>query len=209
DAISLIQTSEGGLSEISNMIIRLRELAIQSASDTITDNERKFSNIEFQNLKEEIQRIADSSDFNGIKLLNGMGGLLEFQIGIHNNPMNDRLTYDGSIINAGLSGLGLEELDIVSKISSQICIQSLDDAIVKVNGYRAGLGAKQNRLNSTIRNLEIGDENISSANSRIRDVDVAQETADLAKNNILLQAGVAVLGQANQTPGIALKLLNG
>lgn len=209
DAISLIQTSEGGLSEISNMIIRLRELSIQAASDSITDSERKFSNIEFQNLKDEIQRIADSAEFNGTRLLNGMGGTLEFQIGIRNNPIQDRLTYDGTDLNATMTGLGIQELDIGHKISAQSGITTLDDALVKVNGYRAALGAKQNRLTSTIRNLEVTDENISAANSRIRDVDVAQETADLTKNNILLQAGVAVLSQANQTPNIAMKLLNG
>ncbi|MBF0311829.1 MAG: flagellin FliC [Oligoflexia bacterium] len=209
DAISLIQTSEGGLSEISTMVIRLRELAVQASTDTITDSERKFSNIEFQNLKDEIQRIADSSEFNGTRLLNGMGGLLEFQIGIRNNPLQDRLTYDGTEINATMMGLGVQELDIGHKMTAQNGISVLDDALVRINGFRAALGAKQNRLTSTIRNLEVTDENISAANSRIRDVDIAQETADLTKNNILLQAGAAVLSQANQTPSIALKLING
>ncbi|MBF0362270.1 MAG: flagellin FliC [Oligoflexia bacterium] len=207
DAIGMIQTSEGGLNEISAMVIRLRELAIQSSSDTIGDTERRFSNIEFQNLKDEIDRIANSAEFNGIKLLNGGGGVMEFQIGLHNNPALDRLVYDGTFINASTATLGVAETDISTKVGSQMAIQSLDDSLVLVNGYRANLGAKQNRLSSIIRNLEVNEENLSAANSRIRDVDLAQETAEMTKNNILLQAGVSVLGQANQTPGVALKLL--
>lgn len=207
DAIGLIQTAEGGLSEISNMLIRLRELAIQAASDTVGDKERQFSNIEFQNLKDEIERIARSSEFNGTKLLDGTQGLLEFQIGVHNDPINDRLRYDGSEIDATLGALGVIETDIGTKLGAQTSIKTIDNALVQVNGYRASLGAKQNRLNSTVRNLEMSDENLSSANSRIRDVDVATESAALTKNQVLTQAGVAVLAQANNAPNVALKLL--
>lgn len=207
DSISLIQTAEGGLSEVSNLLIRLRELAIQTASDTIGDKERGFSNIEFQNLKEEIERISQSTEFNGIKLINGTGGMLEFQIGVNNDPVLDRLNYDTVASDASLMSLGVAESDVSSKLGAQTTIKKLDDALVKVSGIRANLGAKQNRLTSTINNLEVNDENMSAANSRIRDVDMASETADLTKNQILMQSGTAVLSQANQFPTVALKLL--
>lgn len=207
DGISLVQTAEGGLSEVSNIIIRLRELAVQAASDTVGDTERSFSNIEFEQLKEEIQRISKSSEFNGTKLLDGQGGLLEIQIGIGNNPFNDRLKYDGSIINSTLESLGLSAESVATQENAQMSLQRLDDALVQVNGFRAELGALQNRLTSVGNNLGVTEENFSQANSRIRDVDVAAETAKLTKNQILNQAGVSVLSQANQAPNFALKLL--
>lgn len=207
DAISLIQTSEGGLSEISNIVIRLRELAVQAASDTIGDTERGFTDVEFQNLKEEIDRISKAAEFNGIKVLDGSGGMLEFQVGTRNDPMLDRLRYDGSQANATLAALGLTAESVASKEGAQVTLKKLDDALVQINGTRADLGALQNRLSSTINNLGISDENLSAANSRIRDVDVAAETADMTRNNILVQSGVSVLSQANQFPNIALKLL--
>ncbi len=208
DAISMLQTAEGGLNEISNIIIRLRELAVQAASDTVGTQERSFSDIEFQNLKEEIDRIAKSSDFNGIKLLDGSGGRLEFQVGIKNDPVLDRLIYDGTGSDATLQTLNLALETVSSKEGAQTTLKKLDDALVHINGVRANFGALQNRLQSTTTNLEISDENLSAANSRIRDVDVAAETADMTKNNILLQAGVSVLAQANQAPNTALKLLS-
>lgn len=209
DAISLIQTAEGGLNEVSSIIIRLRELAVQSANDTLGTTERKFSDIEFQNLKEEIDRIARSAEFNGIKLLDGTGGRLEFQVGIKNDPILDRLTYDGTGSDATLASLGLSAETIASKEGAQATLKKLDDALVQVNGVRANMGALQNRLTSTVNNLGVSDENLSAANSRIRDVDVADETAQMTKNNILVQAGASVLSQANQAPNVALKLLQG
>ncbi|MDA9189747.1 flagellin [bacterium] len=207
DAISLIQTAEGGLSEVSNIVIRLRELAIQAATDTIGEQERGFSNIEFQNLKEEIDRISQVMSFNGKKLLNGTGGVMEFQIGIFNDPSLDRLRFDSSSADATLDSLGLSAESIGSKEGAQISLERLDNALVKINGTRANLGAIQNRLTSTIQNIQVSDENLSAANSRIRDADFADETARLAKNNILLQAGTSVLSQTNSNPSIALKLL--
>ena len=209
DGISLIQTAEGGLSEISNIVIRLRELSVQAASDTVGDTERGFSDIEFQQLKEEIQRISSSSEFNGRKLLDGSGGLVEIQVGAGNDPINDRIRYDGTQVSATIDFLGLSNEQVSSKQGAQIALERLDDALVQVNGVRANLGALQNRLTSTIQNLGITEENFSEANSRIRDVDVAAETADMTKNNILNQAGISVLAQANQAPTYALKLLNG
>ena len=209
DAVSLLQTAEGGMNEISNIIIRLRELSVQAASDTVGVTERGYSDIEFQNLKEEIDRISKSTEFNGIKLLDGSGGKLEFQVGTKNDPVLDRLHYDGSTADASLTALGLEVDGVSTKEGAQAALQKLDDALVHINGTRANFGALQNRLQSTQNNLEISDENLSAANSRIRDVDVASETADMTKNNILLQAGISVLSQANQAPNTALKLLNG
>jgi flagellin len=208
DGISMVQTAEGGLSEISNIIIRLRELAVQSASDTVGNTERSFSDIEFQQLKEEIQRISTASEFNGRKLLDGTSGLVEIQVGSKNNPLEDRIRYDGASVVATLESLGLGGEAVSSKESAQLALQRLDDALVSVNGVRANLGALQNRLGSVIETLGITEENFSEANSRIRDVDVAAETADLTKNQILTQSGVSVLAQANQAPTYALKLLN-
>ena len=207
DAISLVQTAEGGLNEISSIIIRLRELSIQAASDTVGDQERGFSDIEFKNLLDEIKRISEVSEFNGKKLLNGTGGLFEFQVGIHNDPTNDRIKFDANQTDATLEALALTGESIASKQGAQVSLAKLDDALVRINGTRADLGALQNRLQSASNTLAISEENMSAANSRIRDVDVAQETAEMAKNNILAQAGVSVLAQANQAPNFALKLL--
>lgn len=207
DAISLIQTAEGGLSEISNIIIRLRELSVQSANDTLGADERRFADIEFQNLKEEIDRIARSNEFNGLKLLDGTSGRMEFQVGINNDPVLDRLSYDGTGSDATLASLGLSAETVGSKEGSQASLKKLDDALVQVNGVRANLGALQNRMQSTVNNLGVNEENLSAAKSRIRDVDIASESAEMTKNNILMQAGASVLGQANQTPNIALSLL--
>jgi flagellin len=207
DGISLIQTAEGGLNEVSNIVIRLRELAVQAASDTVGDTERKFSDIEFQNLKDEIQRISKSSEFNGRSLLDGTGGVVEIQVGIHNDPTNDRLKYDAVEVDSTLETLGINGETISNKEGAQLSLAKLDEALVRINSNRANLGALQNRLQSASNSLAITEENFSAANSRIRDVDVASETADLAKNNILTQAGVSVLAQANQATNMALKLI--
>lgn len=207
DAISMVQVAEGGLSEISNIVIRLRELAVQAASDTVGDTERGFTNNEFQKLKDEIDRISRASEFNGIKLLDGTGGMLEFQIGVNNDPILDRLSFDGVNNAATLQALGLTGETVQTKQGAQTSLKRLDDALIRINGIRANLGATQNRLSSTINNLSVTDENLSTAKSRIRDVDVAMESADLAKNNILVQSGMSVLAQANQVPQMALKLI--
>jgi flagellin len=207
DGISLIQTAEGAINEVSNIIIRLRELSIQAASDTVGDEERSFSNIEFQSLLDEIDRISEVSEFNGRKLLDGTGGLVEIQVGIHNDPTNDRIRFESSSTDTTLKSIGLFGENIESKEGAQLSLSKLDGALLRINGTRANLGALQNRLQSASSTIAIAEENMSGANSRIRDVDVASETADLTKNNILSQAGVSVLAQANQAPNFALKLL--
>jgi flagellin len=208
DGISMIQVTEGGLNEISNMIIRLRELSIQAASDTIGDKERSFTDREFQALKSEMQRIADSTNFNGNPLLNGHAGIFEIQVGVNNNPMSDRIVYNAENANVTLESLGLVGESVATKVGAQTSLSALDESLMKVNSVRADLGAMQNRLQSTTNSLAISDENLSAANSRIRDADLAQEVSDMTKNNILMQAGISVLGQANSQAQSALKLLS-
>jgi len=207
DGISMIQTAEGGMNEVSNILVRLRELSVQAASDTIGDQERKFTNLEFQQLTTEIDRIANSSTFNGKELLTGNGDKLEFQVGVNDNESTDRVSYDPSLTNITAGDLGVGSLGITSKVDAQENLSKLDKAIEKVNGSRASLGALQNRLQSTINNLEVRVENLSAANSRIRDADVAVESSKLQKANILTQAGTTVLAQANVSKQAALKLL--
>ncbi|OUR97015.1 flagellin [Halobacteriovorax marinus] len=207
DGISLIQTAEGGLSEIGNILIRMRELSVQSASDTVGDSERKFTNLEYQNLKQEIERISQVTEFNGKKLLNGEGDKLDFQIGINNNDFEDRISYASDFTVSTMAGLGVASLDVSSKDSSQNALMTLDDAIENVSGQRAFLGATQNRLTSTVNNLQVTSENLSAANSRIRDTDFAASTAKNTKLNILKNAGTSVLAQANSQGQAALKLI--
>jgi len=207
DGISLIQTAEGSMNEIGNILIRMRELSIQGSSDTIGDTERGFIDKEIQHLKEEIDRISNSTEFNGTKLLNGTSPPLDIQIGVNNNAALDRFVFDSPSRNTTLAAMGLESLSTMTKETSQENLGMLDAAIVKLSENRAGLGALQNRLGSAINNLNIYRENIEAANSRIRDTDMAEETSELTKENILTQANIAVLGQANQNPQLALKLL--
>jgi flagellin len=207
DGTSLIQVSEGGLNEISNMIVRLRELSIQAASDTIGDTERQFTDREFQSLKQEVDRIANVTQFNGIPLLNGKAGIFEIQVGTHNNPILDRIVYNGERSDASVDALKLGGESVATKQGAQLSLSVIDDALIRVNSIRADMGALQNRLGSTINNLAIGDENLSAANSRIRDTDFAEEVSEQTKNNILMQSGISVLSQANSTNQSALKLL--
>lgn len=207
DGISLVQTAEGGLNEVSNVLIRLRELAIQAASDTIGDTERKFLDVEYQQLKSEVQRITETTTFNNTDLLNGTGGVIDVQVGVHNDPFKDRISFNASAANSSLESLGIFAESVATKEAAQVSISRVDDAIVSVNAIRANFGALQNRLQSTVNNLGVFDENLSAANSRIRDTDVAEETAELTRNNILLQSGMSVLKQANSSQEMALSLL--
>ncbi len=208
DGVSMIQVAEGGLQEVSNILIRLRELGVQAASDTVGPIERQLINVEYQQLLDEIDRIADSTEFNGTPLLSGTGAVLDFQVGTRNDPNIDRLSFDASKADANSAALGVNLTTVADKASSQNALSAIDEAIVAVSATRADFGAMQNRLQSTINNLSISLENMQAANSRIRDVDVAEETAEMTKQNILMQAGTSVLAQANQTSKNALQLLN-
>jgi flagellin len=206
DGISLVQVTEGGLNEISNILVRLRELSVQAASDTIGDTERAFTDREFQSLKQEIQRISESTNYNGTQVLAGREQPIDIQVGIYNTG-NDRLSYDTKFADSRLEALGIAEEAVTSKLGAQTSLAKIDFGLKQVNEVRSTLGAMQNRLASTVNNLSIYDENLSAANSRIRDVDVAEESSELVKQNILQQAGVSVLAQANSSQQQALKLL--
>ena len=207
DGISMIQTAEGGMNEVGNILVRFRELSIQAASDTISDTERGFIDKEVQQLHSEVDRIAKSTEFNGHKLLNGEGEALEIQVGVNNDPGLDRFQYEPGKTNITTDSLGIAGLSVKDKASAQQNLTSIDHAISQVSANRAEMGALQNRLQSTVSNLNVYDENLSAARSRIRDVDMASETAELTKQNILSQAGTSVLSQANQNNQLALKLL--
>lgn len=237
DAVSMVQVAEGGLEEITNIMVRLRELSIQAASDTIGSSERDFLNREFMALKDEIDRIAMSTEFNGTRLLTGNKELepellvghnrspLEIQVGkdyflgadsLENPNPTNIIRMDFDRMNATTDGEGSLEIgsaqneagtNLLTKFDAQRSISRLDDAMQKVNSYRASLGALQNRFVSTDRNLGVAIENLGAARSRIQDADFASETAEYTQLNILQQAGVSVLAQANQVPNIALQLL--
>ncbi len=207
DGISMVQTAEGGLNEIGNIITRLRELGIQAASDTVGDTERGFVDKEVQQLKNEMQRIASVTTWGKTKLLDGSSPVFDFQVGIYNNDVEDRISFDSSANVATIDALGLAGLDYTSKQGAQAALESLDSAQTNVNGMRSNLGALQNRLQSTVQNLLVAEENMSASNSRIRDTDVAEASSELARNNILLQASTSTLAQANQSNSVALSLI--
>jgi len=214
DGVSLLQTAEGAMNEVSGILTRMRELAVQSANATVGTTERGFLDDEFASLTAEIDRIAEVTEFNGTSLLDGSvaTGGLSFQVGIQATT-NDSISVSLEDMHAtalgnatGVTG-GLSALDISSVTGAQDALAVIDQAISDVSDRRAGLGSVQNRLQITISNLSSARENLAAANSRIRDVDVAEETASMTRNNILMQAGVAVLAQANQLPSMALSLI--
>ncbi|MEM1416064.1 MAG: flagellin [Myxococcota bacterium] len=211
DAVSMLQTGEGALNEVSGILIRMRELTVQSATDTVTDTQRGYLDQEFQALEAEIDRIASVTEFNGVNLLGGSATGLQFQVGV-NNTSGDRITFSFGDVRStalGSSGSGgtISAQAITSQSGAQSTISVLDAAIGDISSLRSDIGATENRLQITVANLSSARENISAANSRIRDVDVAEETAALTRNNILQQAGVSMLAQANQSPQLALSLL--
>ena len=205
DGISLTQTGEGALNEVSSILIRMRELAIQSSNGTVSGADRTTLNEEFGDLIEEIDRIAKSTTFNGVSLLDGTGSTITFQVGVGTTAGVDTIQLSTSDTLA--STLGLSSLDIGSTGFPTVAISTLDVAINSVSRVRGELGAAQNRLTTTIANLQIQSENLSAAESRIRDVDVAVETAALTRNSILQQAAISILSQANTQPQAALQLL--
>jgi len=206
DGISLVQTAEGGMNEVSNILIRMRELGVQAASDTVGDTERGFINKEYASLKSEVDRIAGSTNFNGTQLLSGAGKDLTFHVGAFAGEEN-KIHYDTSSTNVKTDALGISGLDVLSKDSAADSLAQVDSAITKLNENRSSLGALQNRLHSTSNSLGVAVENMSEAKSRIADTDIAAETSALMKNSILQNAGIAVLSQANSQPQAAMKLL--
>ncbi len=206
DGISLVQTAEGALNEVSGALIRMRELAVQAASGTLGNEERGYLNDEFDALIAEIDRIADVTEFNGTALLDGTASAgITFQVGLDDVSAD---TISASIVDTHASaigsGTGLAAQSISSATGAGDSLAVIDDAIQDISGVRGDLGAAQNRLSITVNNLATQRENLSAANSRIRDVDVARETVNMTRSQILMQAGVAVLAQADQLPAMAV-----
>jgi len=206
DGLSLAQTAEGALGEVSNILSRMRELAMQSSNGTLSANDRTTIDAEFEELKSEINRIATETEFNGTALLEGTNTAITIQVGIDAGETIQLAMVD---VQTGATGLNVAALDTADQANAIIALGAIDTAIDTVNGARGTLGAGQNRLSSTLRSILNVRENLSAAESRIRDVDVASETADLTKNSIMQQAAVSVLQQANTQPQVALSLLQG
>jgi flagellin len=207
DGISFAQVAEGGLTEIGNIMVRLRELAIQASSDTVGDKERSYINREAQSLIQEVDRIANVTTYNGTPLLNGQAkSELEIQVGIRNDT-SDRIKFNAKENDVRAGTLGVKSLDYRSISDAQDALDKIDNATSMVFAARASLGAMQNKLHSTINNIGVTKDNLDAARSRIADTDVAQATSELVRGNILQQAGISVLSQANSAPMSALKLL--
>jgi len=207
DGISLVQTAEGGLTETSNILVRLRELTVQAASDTVGEKERGFLDKEYQELTKEVDRISESTTFNGAQLLNGKGrGKMDFQVGAFAGEQNI-IQFESDRADASASGIGISGTSIAEKSDALSAIADVDLAIEKVSGQRADLGSIQSRLGSTVKTLETQTINQDSARSVIQDVDVAESTASLASNNVVKNAAVSTLAQANQIPMAALRLI--
>lgn len=208
DGISLVQTAEGGLSETTNILVRLRELSVQAASDTVGDTERSYLDKEYQQLIQEVDRISEATTFNGTKLLNGDSGkgTLDFHVGAFGGDQN-KIQFDADSSNASTSAVGISGNSVMSKEDANESIKSVDEAIDKVAGFRASLGSIQSRLQSTISNLEVQTINQDSARSSIADVDVAESTAKLASMNVVKNSAMATLAQANAMPNSALRLV--
>ncbi len=205
NAISAIQVGEGGLAETTNLLTRLRELGVQSASDTIGDKERAYLQQEAGSISEEIDRIAKTTKFGDKNLIDGSNPIFEFHVGTNAGKENI-ITFksDGS---ATAAELGIDSVDISAKSGARDLLTNLDQALAKVSKFRAGFGAMQSRLESTVNGLDLRSENLSAARSRISDSDVAKESSELASANMLQQASISVLSQANQQPMVAMKLI--
>ncbi len=206
DGISVAQTAEGALNQTSNIITRLRELAMESASDGISDTQRKYVQTEATQLTSEVDRIAQDTTYNGAALLNSSSGTLHFQVGIGSSATNDRISVK-TLDATSATLLGSAALDFSTASGAVSALSKLDSALNTISDDRSNLGAISNRLSSAASTISTISENLSAADSRIRDVDVATETSNMSRLNVLSQAGVSVLAQANQQPQIALKLL--
>jgi flagellin len=208
DGISMVQTAEGGLNEISNIMVRLRELTIQAASDTVGDQERGFLDKEYQQLTTEIDRISQSTVFNGTPMLSGDSGkgTLDFQVGAFAGEQNV-IQFDADAANASAEAIGVAGTGIAEKEAAIEAIANIDEGLNKVIGLRSDLGSIQSRLQSTVSNLEVQTINQDEARSKIQDVDIADSSAKLASANVLKQSGIATLAQANNISNSALRLI--
>ena len=209
DGVSLVQTAEGALGEVQNILTRMSELGVQAASDTIGPQERVYVDREYQALKQELVRITNSTEFNGTHLLDGTGGILDIQIntGGKNLLGVDRISYDAFKTDVSTDRLGIADAQVQTKAGAQYSLTKITKAIDYVSALRADLGVLQNRLMTVMSNIGVSVENLGAANSRIRDVDIATESSEFTKNNVLLQAGTSILQHSNSIPEMALQLL--
>jgi len=208
DGMSMVQTAESSMGEIGNNLSRMRELAVQSANGTLNANDRANIQAEFSALQTEVDRIANSAEFNGIQLSDGSAGApLDVQVGAGNVAANDRVAVTLQDGRGATLGVDAASIDVTTQANAQNAISAIDNAITTVNTSRSAYGAAQNALTSASHNLQSYTENLTAAESRIRDVDFAVETADRARNDILSKAGIALLAQANVNPNTALGLL--
>jgi flagellin len=206
DGISMIQTAEGATSEVTNIVKRMRELAVQASSETLASTERGYVQSEYLSLESEVQRISQTTEFNGIQLTNGTNSVLNVQVGIMNSS-NDRLAITMGDLQSTTLGIDSGSIDMSTAAGAQAAIDTLDTALDTLSGYRSDYGAAQNRLDSALTNMETYSENLASAQSQIRDADFAYETAQLAKNQVMQQAGISVLAQANGATSSVLSLI--
>ena len=207
DGISMIAVAEGASAEVTAILGRMRELAVQSASETLGDDERAYIQDEFVALASEVDRIANTTEFNGMQLADGTTTTLAVQVGI-NATANDQVDITMGDLRASTLGVDTGTLDLSTSSGASSALDALDSAVESVSSYRSDLGAAENRLNSALNNLEVFIENTVSAESQIRDADFGYESAELAKQQVLQQAGVAVLAQAKQLPAAVTQLLN-
>ena len=209
NAISLVQVAEGGLEEAGSIMTRLRELSIQAASDTVGETERGYLNLEYDHLLQEADRISKTTTFSGSPLLTGENetGQMDFHVGAYAGE-NNRISFDASNTDATIEGLGVDGTNILDKENAQDNLTKIDDAITKIAGFRANFGSVQSRLQTTVKNLDTASHNTDAARSRIEDVDVAEETAKLASVNVMKNAGIMTLSQANDLPNAAMRLLS-
>lgn len=206
DAISMLQTSEAALQVVDNLLVRMKELAEQAATGSYSNTQRSMMNAEFGQMRDEVDRIAASTSFNGTTLLNSASGTLTVHVGT-GNTANDKITV--SMVNTSSTGLGINSLNISTQTGAASALTTLGTAIASKDSARASFGSKINRLQSTIEILNVQAENLMSAESRISDVDVAAEMSSMTRNQVMAQAGVAMLAQANSMPQLALTLLRG
>ncbi len=206
DGISVVQTAEGATSEVGNILKRMRELAVQSSSETLESTERQYIQDEYTALASEVDRIAEVTEFNGLKLTNNSNTSLSIQVGV-NNTSNDRIAITMGDLRASTLGVFTTQMSLNSSGSAQSAITTIDTALDSVNGYRSSYGAVQNRLTDSLVNLEVYSENLVAAESRIRDADFAHETAEMAKLQIMQQAGLSVLSQTGAAQQGVLSLI--
>ncbi len=212
DGVSLIQTAESSVEQMQGILGRMRELSVQSSNGTLSSSDRDFLQSEFSSLRTELDRIADTTEFNGKSLLQGSASAgVDFQVGI-DDTANDRITVKitssrSDDLGGTAASLKLDQQSVSQASKAQDALASIDKAINQLSSVRSGLGSVQNRLSVAVDNLGSRIENMSAANQRIRDVDVAKESANLTRSQILTQAGVSVLAQANQAPQVALSLI--